>query len=218
MYNDTREKPKHCNKKSKYYEDNAVLFFKLMPKWIMSPIYPVRWFEIFFHKIWKALQPPYPLTSYFFQGKFGVRGVFFPAGNYFLNPRQMQKISHSKKKKEKKNYMTHTKSQPIFFFFPISVVMSLQVWQQLFHCHAVKKKPCGLPRISYFSEGFCTDMQIKQRDAGDLFLFFSEVLSLSAKAEVANQLNLPILRSHSPWSKLNFRESLVPGSMHAFIR
>lgn len=139
MYNDAREKPKHC-KKSKYYEDNAVfcLFFKLMPKWIMSPINPARWFKI---------SPPPPYKLLFFQGKFGVRWVFFPAGSYFLNPRQMQKNSHTKKK-EKKNYMTHIKSQPIFFFFPISVVMSLQVWQQLFHCHAEKKK------VSWFAENF----------------------------------------------------------------
>lgn len=109
--------------------------------------------------------------------------------------------------------MAHTN----FFSFQYQLSCRSRSDSNCFIVTGRKKKSCGLPRISYFSKGFCADMQIKQRDAGDLFLFFSEVLSLSAKAEVANQLNLPILRSHSPWSKLNFRESLVPGGMHAFI-
>lgn len=115
--------------------------------------------------------PPLPLTSYFFfQGKFGVRGVFFPAGNYFLNPRQMQKNSH-RKIKDKKNYMTHTKSQPIFFSFQYQLSCRSRSDSNCFIVTRGKKKPCGLPRISYFSKGFCADMQKKSSGMQETFFF-----------------------------------------------
>lgn len=121
----------------------------------------------------KSRKPYPPLWAAFFQGKIGVVGTFFPDGNYFPNPWKMLKISHNKKREE---YMSHTKSQPVFFFFFFSQYQLSRRSRSDSNCFTVtwrKKKPRGSHRISYFSEDLHAGMQIKQQDAEDFFLFYS---------------------------------------------
>lgn len=109
---------------------------------------------------------------YFFQGKFWVGRTFYPTSNYFPNPWQRLKICRSKKKKGE-DHVTHTKSQPVFYLSKISchIAPGLTATSLSSGDKKKKRKPCGLPRFSYFSKDLRTDMQIKQWDGENFFLF-----------------------------------------------
>lgn len=111
--------------------------------------------------------PPFPPKATYFR-EFGVEGTFFPAGNYFPNPWQILK-KRTKKGLHDPNQIT---ANVLSFQYQL-----LRRSRSDSHCFVVawRKKPCGLPRISYFSKDLIADKQIKQPDAEVFFsfLFFS---------------------------------------------